>query len=158
VQSSDNLTTFMYWLSWNLGATTSWNHQGLSRPVQGLLYLYRVIEKSLCTCARRVMHCTGSGGVPHIKHLKWHTRTLSCSPNPPQCHTLGQLCCTFIHCDFYCNLYPTFDRGTGTCYSFCIILKNRGKGKAIPLQSWTGPKGSRRLRLPDFKTISTWRW
>jgi hypothetical protein len=27
------------------------------------------------------------------------------------------------------------------------------KGKAIPLQAWTGPKGSRRLRFPDFKTI-----
>jgi len=31
------------------------------------------------------------------------------------------------------------------------------KGKAIPLQAWTGPEGSRRLRPPDFKTISTWR-
>jgi hypothetical protein len=31
-------------------------------------------------------------------------------------------------------------------------------GKAIPLQALTGPEGSRRLRLPDFKTISTWRW
>jgi hypothetical protein len=29
------------------------------------------------------------------------------------------------------------------------------KGKAIPLQAWTGPEGSRRLRLTDFKTIST---
>jgi len=28
-------------------------------------------------------------------------------------------------------------------------------GKAIPLQAWTGPEGSRRLRLPDFKTVST---
>jgi hypothetical protein len=27
--------------------------------------------------------------------------------------------------------------------------------KAIPLQSWTGPEVSRRLRLPDFKTIGT---
>jgi hypothetical protein len=27
------------------------------------------------------------------------------------------------------------------------------KGKAIPLQAWPGPEGSRRLRLPDFKTI-----
>jgi len=27
------------------------------------------------------------------------------------------------------------------------------KGKAIPLQAWTDPEGSRRLRLPDFKTI-----
>jgi len=31
----------------------------------------------------------------------------------------------------------------------------KGKGKAIPIQAWTGPEGSRRLRLPDFKTIST---
>jgi hypothetical protein len=30
-----------------------------------------------------------------------------------------------------------------------------GKGKAIPLQSLTGPEGSSRLRLPDFKTIGT---
>jgi len=29
------------------------------------------------------------------------------------------------------------------------------KGKAIPLLSWRGPQGSRRLRLPDFKTIGT---
>jgi len=29
------------------------------------------------------------------------------------------------------------------------------KGKAIPLQVWTGPEGSRRLRLPDFNTIGT---
>jgi hypothetical protein len=24
------------------------------------------------------------------------------------------------------------------------------EGKAVPLQAWTGPEGSRRLRLPDF--------
>jgi hypothetical protein len=34
-----DLTTFMCWLPWNLGASTSWNPQGLSRPVMGLLYL-----------------------------------------------------------------------------------------------------------------------
>jgi hypothetical protein len=28
-------------------------------------------------------------------------------------------------------------------------------GKAIRLQAWTGPVGSRRLRLPDFKAIGT---
>jgi hypothetical protein len=31
------------------------------------------------------------------------------------------------------------------------------KGKAIPLQALTGPEGSMRLRLPDFKTIETQR-
>jgi hypothetical protein len=29
------------------------------------------------------------------------------------------------------------------------------KSKAIPLQDLTGPEVSRRLRLPDFKTIVT---
>jgi len=32
------------------------------------------------------------------------------------------------------------------------------KGKAIPLQPWPGPEGSRRLRIPDFKTIGTRNW
>jgi len=36
-----------------------------------------------------------------------------------------------------------------------IIIKGKGKGKAIPLQAWTGAEVSRRLRLPDFKTIGT---
>jgi len=30
--------------------------------------------------------------------------------------------------------------------------------KAIPLQAWTGHEGSKRLRLPDLKTVGTWRW
>ena len=34
----------------------------------------------------------------------------------------------------------------------------KGKVKAIPLQAWNGPEGSRRLKLPDFKTIGTLRW
>jgi hypothetical protein len=37
---ADNLTTFKRRLSRNLGASTSWNPVGLSRPVVGLLYLY----------------------------------------------------------------------------------------------------------------------
>jgi hypothetical protein len=36
--------------------------------------------------------------------------------------------------------------------------KCKGKGKAVPLQTWTGLEGSRRLRLQDFKTIGTWTW
>jgi hypothetical protein len=39
VRMADNLTTFTCRLSWNLWATTSWNPQGLSRFVQGLLCL-----------------------------------------------------------------------------------------------------------------------
>jgi hypothetical protein len=38
-----------------------------------------------------------------------------------------------------------------------VDLKTLGKskGKAIPLEAWTGPEGSRKLRLQDFKTIDT---
>ena len=28
------------------------------------------------------------------------------------------------------------------------------KGKAVPLQAWTGVEGSRKLRLPDFVTTA----
>jgi hypothetical protein len=34
-------------MSWNLGASTSWNPQGLSRPVQGLLYLFMTTAQLL---------------------------------------------------------------------------------------------------------------
>jgi len=43
--------------------------------------------------------------------------------------------------------------------SFSLLLStSRDRGKAIPLQAWTGPEGSRRLRFPDFKAFGTWRW
>jgi hypothetical protein len=42
VRRADKLTTFMWRLSWNLGASNSWNPQeDVSRPVMGLLYLYK---------------------------------------------------------------------------------------------------------------------
>jgi hypothetical protein len=44
------------------------------------------------------------------------------------------------------NKFPTF---YGTL-RFIMV-----RGIAIPLQAWTGPEGSRRLRLPDFNTIGT---
>ena len=53
------------------------------------------------------------------------------------------------NCTFMCLIllwYFTF---------LCLVDLIRKKGKAIPLQAWTGPVGSRRLRFPDFKTIGT---
>jgi hypothetical protein len=49
---------------------------------------------------------------------------------------------------------PEYDKShvfvTGSYFSFLSV-----KGKAIPLQALTGPVGSRKMRLPDFKTIGT---
>jgi hypothetical protein len=60
------------------------------------------------------------------------------------------------------------DGNVVVCLILCISMKRyllhegtnissrfKGKGKAIPLQAWAGPKGSRRLRLPDFKAVNT---
>jgi hypothetical protein len=35
---------------------------------------------------------------------------------------------------------------------FCT--ENQGKGKAVLLQAWSGPKGSRKLRFPDYMTTA----
>ena len=58
---------------------------------------------------------------------------------------------------FYNILYSTvpicgtLQENRNTDYRFPTIYMY----KVIPLQAWTGPEGSRSLRLPDFKTIST---
>jgi len=52
----------------------------------------------------------------------------------------------------YNNLYTIFSYQITSkfylCLHFIIILK----GKAVPLQAWSGPEGSRKLRFPDFVT------
>ena len=34
------------------------------------------------------------------------------------------------------------------CSTLCVNSKS--KGKTVPLQAWSGPEGSRKLRFPDF--------
>jgi len=34
------------------------------------------------------------------------------------------------------------------------MRKDYGKGKAAPLQAWSGPEGSRKLKFPDFMTTA----
>jgi len=39
-------------------------------------------------------------------------------------------------------------------YAKVPVHECKGKGKAVPLQTWGGPEGSRKLRLPDFMTTA----
>ena len=41
-----------------------------------------------------------------------------------------------------------FQNLIGSLYTLTV------KGKAVPLQAWTGPEGSRKLRFPDFVTTA----
>ena len=54
-----------------------------------------------------------------------------------------------------------FNKILHTQCNICCVIRYYGLVctlKALPLQACTGPEGSRRLRLPDFKTFGTWRW
>ena len=69
VPRTDNLTTFMCRLSWNLGTSTSRNPQGLSRPVMGLFYLclYIILIRTLKTwiaCIMWIWKCINRKQVP----------------------------------------------------------------------------------------------
>jgi hypothetical protein len=35
-----------------------------------------------------------------------------------------------------------------------VSYKHSKKGNAVPLQAWSGPEGSRKLRFPDFMTTA----
>jgi hypothetical protein len=32
----------------------------------------------------------------------------------------------------------------------CISSASKGKSKEVPLQAWSGPEGSRKLKFPDY--------
>ena len=63
---------------------------------------------------------------------------------------------------FFKLFYPAIQQRCGnlTFYSCCFsnftLLDDRGKGigKAVPLQAWSGPEGSRKLWFPDFMTTA----
>jgi len=46
----------------------------------------------------------------------------------------------------------------GTCVTKLLtadlLVLNKGKGKAVPLQAGSGPEGSGKLRFPDFMTTA----
>jgi hypothetical protein len=52
-------------------------------------------------------------------------------------------------CDYDAEVL--YESGKNAC---CSSEASKGKGKAIPVEVWTGSEGSRRLRLSDFMTTS----
>jgi len=39
------------------------------------------------------------------------------------------------------------------CVCVCVCVCKKNKGKAVPLQAWSGPEGSRKLRFSDYMTM-----
>jgi len=53
------------------------------------------------------------------------------------------------------NKFPVI-YGNGKLITVLIfyIFRVEGKDKAVPLEAWSGPEGSRKLSFPDFKTTA----
>ena len=100
--------TFMCRFSWNLGATTSWNPQGLSRPVLGLLYLYckytiKFRVKNVFGTSQFNMHSKniniGLNPISFFSCLNFKNPQLN---NKPIMSSLAAVILT--HCKQYCHL------------------------------------------------------
>jgi hypothetical protein len=96
----------------------------------------------------------------HNKNTEYKTRTQNTQQNTEYTteHRMVlylQSLCIYFHCICFYTVH--FLPNWLHAYSSAHNLHDGGlvEGKAIPLQSWTGPWCSWRLRLPDFKTIST---
>ena len=67
----------------------------------------------------------GRDFVRGVRHVVWDPHVI--------CGNRSPIVCSFLKVNYVCTRI----------------------GIAIQLQAWTGPEGSRRLTLPDFKTIGT---
>jgi hypothetical protein len=50
----------------------------------------------------------------------------------------------------------TVDLEKSPCSLYYVTIRpvSKKKGKAVPLQAWSGPEGSRKLRFPDYITTT----
>jgi hypothetical protein len=78
VRKADKLTTFIHRLSLNLGDSNSWNPQGLSRSLMGLLYHFNYL---LLTTWSRVLLEKQSGYQP-VKKFPTFYGSRSSLPHP----------------------------------------------------------------------------
>jgi hypothetical protein len=58
----------------------------------------------------------------------------------------------YCPCSFFLAFIP-FSRSSPN-FILCVCLHTSYKCKAVPLQAWSGPEGSRKLRFPDFMTTA----
>ena len=132
VRRAEKLTTFTCRLSCNLGASTSWNLQGLSRPAMRLLYLY--LYQSVL-----FFHLSFQIAILHLLIFVFWSSSKS----------------TFVRIIVkYLNYFSFTIRSISTTNQI-QPTSSANESKAIPLQVWTAHECSRRMRLPDCKTIGT---
>jgi len=86
-------------MSWNLGASSSWNPQGLSRPVMGLLYLYLLYIHSCKESTSSFESCKNvfmeKFANDILIHLLIHGILHQLHVTGPSYPSITQLCCNY---------------------------------------------------------------
>ena len=111
------------------------------------------------------------------RYTDWATRpTIRCSSASKKVHFMQQISLLDFFFSWETNLYNHnhtnqrrflsylwFKHPSFLFLLFVLTKSNasnqctfsfKGKGKAVPLQAWSGPVGSRKLRFPDFMTTA----
>jgi len=86
------------------------------------------------------------GSIPYHPYYVKSPNSFSCSPQSPDFHLPPQ------QYKQAAKVKLSHEGGNGSEGRTPRFLK--GKGKAVPLQAWSGPEGSRNLRFPDFMTTA----
>jgi len=148
MRRADNLTTFMCWMSWNLGRSTSWNPQGFSRSVMGLLYLYLPVDtvirfSSYSHCLNyaqwrwsavllRIVHKVSEFSIPFDVGWIWAS---SAGQSQGFTHTLKYPVIIFVHM-IQESCHSTLHKGVFSCIVFeCYCFVNGIKIQAYRLVS-----------------------
>jgi hypothetical protein len=74
-----------------------------------------------------------------------------------QIHTLAAQMTSLLnlYIDYSVRVHHVFIVLTKTCFSRLIRpLSDKDKGKAVPLQAWSGLEGFRKLRFPNYMTTA----
>jgi hypothetical protein len=66
----------------------------------------------------------------------------------------GKMVAVFDIFSVYLDLLYAFFWAIPRRLKYICICIYKGKGKAVPLQAWSAPEGSMKLRFPDFMTIA----
>jgi hypothetical protein len=69
----------------------------------------------------------------------------------PEAYSLSRFVAFDLGEDYICEIL-VFMLNSNT-FSF-PVCRHKCKGKAVPLQAWSGPEVSRKLRFPDFMTTA----
>jgi len=107
-------------------------------------------------------HCTWRTGMSNSSSSPFPCPSIQSSPALTKCTMSTSLVATIYTLQSTgiikktCKMptSPVLQANANQRLQFYGILS---KGKAIPVHAWTASEGSRRMGLPEFMTISTWR-